>query len=246
MKDIDFKAIQALSYCKTYTVSNFDNFAKNLATVKFINDSTREDSSARFIYITPSYSTAQYIGENCKSRDGTRFKRLQKPSTDEIITLIEHRTSIISGTDFLKSLTPKCMNLIYKYDYTLILDDAPIFFEPCQITKDDANILLNRYVYTKKNGSIHWRKDSADYSGVFTEYKNYCDLNCLRTYDKELFIWCVPSTVFKVFKQVCVLANTPEARAHSLYYKCAGITPITMSVTGTYPCYAFTEANPAL
>lgn len=245
MENIDFKTIQKLPFCKVYAVNTPENFAKTLATVKLITDSSQQDSSTRFIYITSKSSSAHYIRENCKDRDGMKFELFNSPTTSEIISLIEHRTNIISDTNFLKNLNPKCMGLIYKYDYILILDSNSMFFEPCQITKDDANILLSRYAYVKENGDVHWRKSNSDYNGVFTEYKNYCDLNCLRTYDKEFFIWSVPSTVFQVFKQAYVLTDTPEAKAHFLYYKCLGINPITATITGMFPSYAVTTTRSA-
>lgn len=198
-----------------------------------------------YLYITPYLEEIEnrvlpYLNETMEfvtpdnSKYGTKLRSLK--------SFLSQKKNIVSTHALFILFDDEVSRLLRAGDYTLIMDEVSDVVAPYQITKDDLDTLLNKYVVVEpENKLLRWRQDLSDYTGKFLPEKNLCDNGSLVLHG-GVILWVFPISVFRAFRKIYILTYLFESQIQRYYFDYYGLKYSYIYVEGdTIPYYTFTE-----
>lgn len=189
---------------------------KTSSAINFINDS---DDDERFLFITPYLEEVRRIKENCPLK---KFKEpcfLNGRKLEGIKELINRGDNIVSTHALFQKFDLEVIDLCRAKNYTLIMDEVTDVVEQYDISKDDFNILKEKFIdIDEETGLLKWRNSDTDYNGKFEEEKRLCELNSLAYYGGSIMMWLFPIEVFNAFRKIYILTYMFNAQIQRYYY----------------------------
>lgn len=187
---------------------------KTTAAINHINESKDE----KFLYITPFLSEIKRIKESCPCK---KFKEPEIFGTklNGIKYLIQKGENIVSTHALFHKFDKELIDMCRSQNYTLIMDEVTDVIDQYPITKQDFDILMNKYAYVDKETQlIKWREEENDYNGKFLDEKRLCDFGCLAFYGGSVMMWLFPVEVFNAFRNIYILTYMFKAQMQCYYY----------------------------
>lgn len=238
-----------------YVVDSIMGSGKTSAMINFINNS---DDKKKFIYITPYLTEVDRIMTKCKTK--RFFQPKQTTNTSGNKKASETKAIYASKINGLKRLLNKGYNIVtthalfYHFDdeiiakcremnYTLVMDEvADVVRLYDEITKDDVDNLLVRYVKVNDDQSLSWNNELfKDYTGRFYKEKMLCDSGVLSIYSDSIIMWMFPMKIFEAFKDIYILTYKFSAQIQKYYYDYHGVSFTNLYVKGdNIDNYSFT------
>lgn len=160
--------------CNVNVVDMIMGSGKTSAAINYINSSSDDE---KFIYITPYLDEVKRIKENCPNKS---FREPQQLGTklNGIKFLISNGRNIVSTHALFRRFDKEVIDMCRACNYTLIMDEVTDVIEQYEITKEDFNILIDKFVdINPVTGLLNWRNSEDDYYGKFAEEKRLCELN---------------------------------------------------------------------
>jgi hypothetical protein len=199
---------------------------KTSSSINFINNS---DDDVKFLYITPYLTEVKRIMTSCVN------KNFKQPETygsklNGIKHLFEKGYNIVSTHSLFSMFDEEIIDLAYANNYTLIMDEVADVIEPYEISKDDLNTMLDKYVHVDENGLLNWH--AKDYDGKFQDEKRLCDLHCLAIYSDVAMLWLFPITTFRAFRNIYILTYMFNAQTQKYYYDYYGVEYTYLYIKG--------------
>lgn len=209
---------------------------KTSAAINYMNSS---DENNKFLYITPYLTEVKRIIESCPSKN---FKQPESYGSKikGIKYLFENGNNIVSTHALFSLFDEEIVDLAYANHYTLIMDEVADVIDQYDITKDDLETILEKYVKVEENGLLKWYAET--YWGKFEKEKKLCDLNCLALYSNTLMLWLFPISTFRAFREVFILTYMFNAQTQKYYYDYYGIQYNFLYISGDdLSSYTFTN-----
>lgn len=207
-------------------------------------------TNEKFIYVTPYLAEIIRVKDWCKEHnikvqepkyltpDHKNLHKLRKER--EVITKSEHfkqlvmqGRNIVTTHSLLDKVSLDMLELLREQDYTLYLDEVHEVIKPYSFSKNDLQILLETHCIEvdENTKQVHWLSDKySDTKGLFTEFKNLCDLGAMYYYANNLYMWCFPTSLFNVVNKTIILTYLFEGQLQSFYYKMYNIKYLYRSV----------------
>lgn len=205
--------------CNIKIVDALMGAGKTTSAIRYINNSVDE----KFLYITPFLTEVKRIKECCSDK---KFKEPEVYGTkfDGIKYLIEKGENVVSTHSLFHKFDQELIDMCRSQNYTLIMDEVTDVIEPYPITKQDFDLLMEKYVYVdKETNLIRWRDDADDYTGKFIDEKRLCEFGCLAFYGNSVMMWLFPISVFDAFRNTFILTYMFEAQIQKYYYDFHGL-----------------------
>lgn len=201
--------------CKVRIVDELMGKGKTLAAINFINKSEEDD---KFMFITPYLSEAERIKRNCPDKKFKEPYSIAGRKLEGIKYLINKGENIVATHALFQKFNLEIIDLCRAKNYTLIMDEVTNVVTKYDISKDDFNILKEKFVdIDEETGLLKWRGND-DYHGKFTEEKRLCELNSLAYYGGSIMMWLFPIEVFNAFRNVYILTYMFHAQIQRYYY----------------------------
>lgn len=224
--------------CNVKVVDMIMGAGKTSAAINYINESVDE----KILYITPFLKEIERIKKSCPDKN---FKEPETFGTklNGIKHLIQKGENVISTHALFHRFDKELIDMCRSQNYTLIMDEVTDVIEQYQITKQDFNTLLDKYVYVDNDTQlIKWRAEANDYNGKFIEEKRLCDFNCLAYYGESVMMWLFPIEVFNAFRNVYILTYMFKAQMQCYYYDFYKLPYTFLYVEGdSIDTYRFTD-----
>lgn len=187
---------------------------KTSGAINHINQSENE----KFLYITPYLAEVKRIKEACSDK---KFKEPETYGTklEGLKYLIQRGENIVSTHALFHKFDKEIVDMCRSQNYTLFMDEVADVVEPYPISKQDFDMLLEKYVYIEEGTNlIKWKNEADDYNGKFSDEKRLCEFNCLAFYGGSVMMWLFPISAFDAFRNVYILTYMFEAQIQRLYY----------------------------
>lgn len=213
---------------------------KSSSLINYINKS---DSSKTFIYITPYLDEVDRIKSSCKNRCFYSPEIMDSSGKiGNIKKLFREKKDIVSTHALFINFDDEAIQLIKDNNYILIMDEVANVIKQLEITKQDADTLIEKYISIGEDGFIKW--GVPEYTGKFEDYKKYCELGCLSMYGGKIMIWLFPIKTFKAFKEIYMLTYMFDSQLQKYYYDYHGVNYKYMYIKGnTYDTYEISETK---
>lgn len=185
---------------------------KTSAAIEYMKESA---GSKRFLYITPFLQEVDRICDACD---------FDQPDSDKSTKLAElkhlmwQKKNIASTHALFFSLDSDALELIRRYSYCLIVDEAIDVIQKVPITSKDRKILLETMTEKYEDGFLHWKDPT--YKGKFDQYKEMADAGSLFVLDSALLCIMNPEllTTFSEVIMMTYLFNGQYQKAYLDYY----------------------------
>lgn len=208
---------------------------KTSGAINLINDA---DEDVKFLYITPYLTEVKRIIESCPN------KKFRQPETygtkiKGIKYLFDNGYNIVSTHALFRDFDEEIIDLAYTNNYTLIMDEVADVIETYYLSKDDLDIILEKFATINDKGLLKWH--SNEYCGKFMDEKRLCDLDCLAIYGGNAMMWLFPISTFRAFRNIYILTYMFKAQTQKYYYDFFGIDYEYLYVTKENDKYVFTD-----
>lgn len=211
---------------------------KSSSLINYINSS---DENKRFLYITPYLEEVDRIKTSCINRTFYSPEITDKSGKiGDIKKLFKENKDIVSTHALFIHFDDEIVNLVRDRNYILVMDEVANVIKQLEITKEDSDTLIEKYIYVNEDGLIKWVV--PDYTGVFEDYKKLCELECLSMYGGKIMIWLFPIKTFNAFKEIYMLTYMFDSQLQKYYYDYHGIEYKYMYIKGdTYETYTISD-----
>ena len=216
---------------------------KTSAAINMINSSTDE---TRFIYITPYKTEQDRIINRCKIKNFVKPRDDEKiPKIIDLKILLNRGENIVTTHALFHLFDEEVIDLCYNQGYVLIMDEVTDVIEPFKLTRQDRDILFEKYLDVREDGILTWRKGEEDYTGRFEDIKRLVALESLASYNGDIILWLFPVEVFRAFRQSYILTYMFYAQMQCYYYDFYGMKYDYLYVEGnSIDTYRFTDEDP--
>lgn len=182
-----------------------------------------EDSSRRYIFVTPYLDEVERIIRSCPERnfiepDGEAISKLTS-----MHSLLKDRRNIATTHKLFSYFNEKTAELIKAGGYTLVLDEVFCVVEQIYLNKSDIDILFGyNMVRVCDNGKVEWL--ATDYKGgKFQDVMDIAQSGNLFCHNNVMLFWMVPAETFKSFEDVYILTYMFDAQMQRCYYDMKGV-----------------------
>ena len=181
---------------------------KSSAAIRYMN---RYKGRKRFLYITPYLKEVERICEMCD---------FEQPDSDHLSKSIELKTHMRKGHNIAAThslfylMDEETLELVRKYNYSLIIDETIEVIERFNITSKDFDLIVNHLAEEHDGGLLRWL--DKDYSGKFSGYKAAADTNSLFRLDSALLNIMNPY-MLQAFDEVFMLTYMFEGQYQKAY-----------------------------
>lgn len=209
---------------------------KTSAAINYIN-STPDD--IRILYITPFLDEVQRIINSCPEK---KFKQpeMHGSKLNDIKQLFNKGYNIVSTHALFLKFDQEIIDIARSYGYVLIMDEVADVVQELDITKDDLDTLLEKYVEIVDGHMLHWTAET--YKGEFEKYKKLCELNMVAIYGDCVLLWLFPVEAFKAFDDIYILTYMFDAQLQRYYYDYHNVEYKYIYVAGdSLDTYHFTD-----
>lgn len=226
--------------CDVKIVDELMGMGKTSSAINYINHS---DDDEKFMYITPYLKEVERIKKMCpdkRFKEPTYFKGRKLEGIKE---LINRGDNIVSTHALFQKFDLEVIDLCRAKNYTLIMDEVTDVIEQYEISKEDFNILTEKFAdIDDETGLLKWRNQDDDYYGKFEEEKRLCELNSLAYYGGAVMMWLLPIEAFNAFRKIFILTYMFDAQIQRYYYDYYNLPYEYIYVTGnTRDTYSFTD-----
>ena len=205
---------------------------KTSAMINYINEAPKD---VRFLYITPYLSEVDRIITSCPDKKFTTPYPEKGRKLQGLKTLLNKGRNIVSTHSLFQKFDQQLIDICRANNYILILDEVADVIEKYDISKDDMNTLMEKYVTLDSSGFLKWREEERGYTGKkFTNEKRLCDLNCLACYGENIMMWLFPVEVFNAFSDIFILTYMFKSQLQCYYYKYYNLEFHNLYVTEDY------------
>ena len=207
---------------------------KSSSLINYINKS---DENKKFLYITPYLEEVDRIKYCCKNKDfNSPEATVGVKKIKSIKKLFKDGKNIVSTHALFMNFDDEIIKLAQDNNYILIMDEVANVVKQLEITKEDSENIIEKYIKVNSDGEIEWCV--KNYSGRFDDYKRLCDLGCLSMYGGKIMIWLFPVKTFIAFKEIYMMTYMFDAQLQKYYYDYNNIEYRYMYVVGdTYETY---------
>ncbi|MGE7665823.1 hypothetical protein ACQKMN_08885 [Ureibacillus composti] len=181
------------------------------------------DLSEKFMFITPFLSEVKRVKNSVRNRDFSEpeVDKANVTKLESLKRLVRLGKDIVSTHELFSNIDEATLSFIKSHNYTLILDEVANVIVQAQISKDDIKLLLGHdgnepYVTVDENGFVTWKKEK--YDGTFKRIERLAKTNNLIFNDTAMF-WTFPVSIFKAFKEVCILTYMFWGQSQRYYFK---------------------------
>lgn len=210
---------------------------KTSAAINYINESSHDE---RFLFITPFLSEGERIKNACPAREFVSPEGLSHSKLMDIKEQIREGRNIVSTHALFMNFDREIVESIEASGYTLIIDEAPNLVSECEVTPQDYNVLMERFVVADGQGKVIWTDE--EYEGRYSVYKGMCELDSLYLLNNNKFIWMMSPNVFKAFRRVYIMTYLFDAQISRCYFDATGIPWRKIYIEGgSLDTYRFTE-----
>ena len=215
---------------KVIIVDEMMGRGKTSAAINLMNSS---DNDERFMYVTPYISEVERVIKSCPQK---KFKQPENKWTKimGIKMLLDKGSNIATTHSLFHLFDDEIIETCRELGYTLIMDEVTSVVENYEIMKDDANVLLEKYVdVDEETGILRWRESQKDYNGEkFAEEKRLCEMESLAMYGDTIIMWLFPVKIFKAFHTTYILTYLFDGQLQKGYYDFHNIKYEYMHVGG--------------
>ena len=185
-------------------------------TTAMINHINNAGDDVKFLYITPYLAEADNVIRSCPTK---KFRQPEAYGSkiNGIKHLFEKGHNIVSTHALFKSFDGEIIDLAYKNNYVLIMDEVADVICQSDLTGDDVKIILDNYAVIEDGYRLTWT--DRKYKGALTKYKELCDLGCIGVYGGCIALQLFPISIFKGFKEIYVLTYLFEAQLQKYYFE---------------------------
>lgn len=147
-----------------------------------------------------------------------------KNKQKQIFTALDLGKNIVSHSPILTYFNVDILKLCKEKSYALVIDidSGKGKFKPeiIKFTEWDISLLTSEYLEPLvDNRFVRWRKDKSDYVkpyGVFSEFKNYCDLEGMFLFNGEMFKIAFPYRAMKAFSNIIEIDSDYDYREYCI------------------------------
>lgn len=211
---------------------------KTSAAINYINQS---DDEIKFLYITPYLTEVDRIIKACPQK---HFKQPEVYGTklNGIKSLFDKGYNIVSTHSLFTMFDEQIMNLIKDQGYILIMDEVAEVVKQLEISKDDLQIIREKYTRIKDGNILEWT--DPEYTGKFNDYKRLCELDAVGIYGETALLWLLPVKTFTAFDEIFVLTYMFDCQVQRSYYDYYDIDYNYINIGGdSIDTYMFTDNN---
>lgn len=229
--------------CNVRVVDAIMGAGKSQSVINYIN----QNSEDKFLVITP------YLDEVARYKKYCPNKKFKMPlfennqtKLENIKTLIGKGENIISTHALFQKFDNELIDLCRVSNYTLIMDEVTNVIEEYSISKQDFQILVDKYVdINSETKQLVWKQECKNYYGKFDNEKRLCDLGSLVCYGDSLMVWLFPIETFNAFRSIYILTYRFDLQMQKYYYDYYGLDYQYLSVTGnSMDTYRLVEYSP--
>lgn len=185
-------------------------------------------------------SEGERIKNACPAREFVSPEGLSRSKLMDIKEQIREGRNIVSTHALFMNFDREIVESIEAGNYTLIIDEAPNLVGECEVTPQDYEVLMERFVTADDQGRVIWMDE--DYEGRYSVYKGMCELDSLYLLNDNKFIWMLSPDVFKAFRRVYVMTYLFDAQISRCYFDATGIPWRKIYIEGdSLDTYRFTE-----
>lgn len=218
-------------YCNVYVVDERMGKGKTSAAINFMLNAPDDQ---KFLYITPYREEFDDV-----LKPALKPKKFREPTfvnnrkLNGLKELIKKDVNVISTHALFHLFDRELIDMCRAKGYTLIMDEVTDVISRYNISEDDFNLLLDKFVTVdEQTGILHWRPDQDDYDGKFVQEKHLCELQSLALYGNALMMWLFPIEVFNAFKDIYILTYMFHAQMQRYYYDFYNLPYQYLYITG--------------
>lgn len=204
---------------------------KSWSAINYMNSHHDE----KFLYVTPYLDEIEQRIIPCcpekkfttpdAKKGGTKTRHLKK--------LLNKGTNIAATHALFKLFDQEAIDICRNQNYVLIMDEVSEVVSEYNITREDLNTLLEKYVDVDQETKLfHWKENKDDYHGKFAEEKRLCDMKCLGQYGNDVMMWLFPVEAFNAFSKIYILTYLFSAQIQKYYYDYYGLPYTYICVDG--------------
>lgn len=220
---------------KIKVVSSIMGSGKSSWAIQYMKD----NPDKRFLYVTPFLDEVERVSKavpNMKT-PYVNFKE-DKPKFETLRDYTFKGSSIATTHALFSRLDLDMQENLMAGDYTLILDEVTSIAERFKFTSDfDAELFFNVLAYVDDEGYVCWREDGNFASNKVEKDSTYYNLmtlcknkNLIKVKD-NMYMWELPISSFKCFKDIYILTYMFEGSIQAPYFKLHNIPYEYLSVS---------------
>lgn len=230
--------------CDLKIVDAIMGSGKTEAIINMINNSNPYESN--YLVITPYKSEIERFKTKCINHQFIQ-PSFDPTKLDNIKKLLGAGKNIVSTHALFSRFDNECIDICRANNYTLIMDEVADVVQEYHITKDDYNVLIDKFVYIdEETNALVWKEEYENYNGKFNDIKRLCELGSLAYYGGSIMIWLFPIEVFNSFRDIYILTYKFYSQVQRYYYDYYGLKYSYLYVKGSdYGEYEITS-DPSL
>lgn len=231
--------------CTVYVVDEIMGRGKTSAAINFINSEEARDR--RFLVVTPYLKEVTKYKKECPAKHFTEPKWENGAKLNNIKTLVCNGENIVTTHALFQRFDKELIDICSVMGYTLILDEVANVIEFYELSRDDQETLLEKYVDIEEGTNLlKWRKEQEDYVGKFSDIKGMCDLGSVALYgnneDTDIVMWLFPIQAFNAFSEIYIMTYMFSAQMQRYYYDYYGLSYKYLHIKGnSVDTYTFSE-----
>lgn len=225
---------------KVNVVDSIMGSGKTSAAINYIKKSGK---TKRFLYVTPYLSEVERIQAECSAKNFMEPQNFGS-KLNGLKLLLKNKENIVTTHALFQLFDEETIKLCLDNKYVLIMDEVANVVDQYSIGKEDARILLEKFVtIDESSGVLKWREDQKNYKDEkFAKEKHLCEMNSLVCYGGAIMLWMFPVNIFKAFRESYILTYMFNAQLQKYYYEFNGIEYEYLSVGGdSVDNYYFTK-----
>lgn len=220
--------------CKVNIIDAIMGAGKTSAIINLINDSEDDE---KFLVITPFLDEIKRYRSYCNKKNfktPAYLKNNGKASKlNDLKRLIDKGENIISTHALFQKFDNELIDLCRAKNYTLIMDEVANVIEEYELSKQDLEILKQKYIdINPETRQLIWKDEYSDYKGKFENEKRLCELGSLVCYGDSLMVWLFPIETFNSFRNIYILTYYFDMQMQKYYYDYYGVQYTYWSIKG--------------
>ncbi|MDR7868138.1 MAG: DEAD/DEAH box helicase family protein [Sporomusaceae bacterium] len=171
----------------------------------------------RYIYITPFLEEVERIKQSCPGLHFYEPQNMGGGKRGNLLKLLKDGKNIVSTHALFQMSTAETIQLLNKWDYSLILDEVFNVLEEVKLKKGELkNVILKHFADIDENNQLIWRDIDCD--SRYNDIKQMAlDGNLIACGDYAL-VWTFPHAVFECFKEVYILTYMFKYQEQRYYF----------------------------
>lgn len=186
-----------------FVIDKMMGSGKTTAAIQLINLALFK----KWIYVTPYLTEVDRIAKACHLEVQT-----SDPKIYEFRNQIAAGKSVVITHALFQLLTRQDAELIRSQGYNVVIDEAPGFMTPLELSSYDLDILWGHFLTGGERGSVTWTVD--DYTGVFSYIKE----SQLYQFSNGALFTMMPIELYLAFQDVYILTYMFDAQPIRCYF----------------------------